>query len=167
MLDAFHNIVDARGRKEFPASELLSFRKRAADAETARYLDLGEGAAVIEFHHLLRLEGEPVIYDRVVVPRAVFPAFDEKLLRDRDVTIFGLYQTRFGVTVTRLEEWIRAKAAPPEAARHLNLKRGAPVLAVERVAQTYDGTPVEYRERYVDTAHHAYFNILGMDARRK
>lgn len=35
------------------------------------------------------------------------------------------------------------------------------MLAIERVAQTYDGTAVEYRERYVSTAHHAYLNVLG------
>lgn len=167
MLDAFFNIVDEHGRKEFPASELLSFRKRTADGAIARHLRLDEGAAVIEFHHLLRLQGDPVIYDKVVVPRAVFPQLDEKLLRAREVTIFGLYQSRFGVTVTRLEEWIRAKPVPPAVARHLKLKRGAAALAVERVAQTYDGTPVEYRERYVDTARHAYLNVLGMDRRRQ
>lgn len=167
MLETFFNIVDERGGKEFPASELLSFRRDAADADVARHLRLEPGAPVIAFDNLLRLQGHAVVYDQITVPRATFPMLDETLLRQRNMTIFGLYQTRCGVTVTRLEEWIRAAAAPPAAARHLGLGKGAPVLAIERVAQTYDGTPVEYRERYVNTAHHAYFNVLGMNRPRR
>jgi hypothetical protein len=30
------------------------------------------------------------------------------------------------------------------------------------VAYTYDETPVEFRERYVNTSNHAYLNVLGM-----
>ena len=163
MLEAFYNVVDAQGHKELPASELVAFRRTAADDAIATRLELKRGASLIEYEHVLRLQDEPVIYDRVAVPRAMFPQLDESLLRNRDMTIFGLYQTRCGVTVTRLEEWVRATAAPPGAARHLKVKRGTPVLAIERVAQTYDGTPVEYRERYVDTSTHAYLNVLGMD----
>lgn len=162
MLEAFFNIVNAKGEKAFPASELLRFRRVEADEGVARRLGLGQGASVIAFENLLRLQGEPVVYDRIAVPQAVFPQLDESLLRRRDMTIFGLYQTRCGVTVAGLEEWIRAAAAPPAVARYLGMKPGAAVLAIERVAQTYDGTAVEYRERYVNTEHHAYLNILGM-----
>ena len=162
MLEAFFHIVDARGVKEFPASELLSFEHAAADENVAHHLDLEAGAPIIAFANLLRLQGEPVIFDRIAVPEELCRALDERLLRQRDMTIFALYQARCGVTVTRLEEWIRAAAAPAAVARHLRLEAGAPVLAIERVAQTYDGTPVEYRERYVSTARHAYLNVLGM-----
>jgi GntR family transcriptional regulator len=163
MLDVFYNIVDADGRKKFPASELMSFRKVGAAAVVADRLRLPVGTSTIEFENLLRLNGEPVIHDRAVVPEAMFKGLDRSLLQDRTETIFGLYQMRFGVTVARLEEWLRAVPVPRAVGTRLQLKSGAPVLGVERVAQTYDGTPVEYRERYVNTAQHAYLNILGMD----
>lgn len=51
--------------------------------------------------------------------------------------------------------------------RYLGVKKDAPVLAIERMAQTYDGTPVEYRERSVTTEHHAYLNVLGMNRQRR
>jgi GntR family transcriptional regulator len=167
MLETFFNIVNSRGEKEFPASELLSFRRTAADMNVARHLRLEQGAPVIAFDNLLRLEGHAVIHDGIAVPQAIFPALDETLLRQRNMTIFALYQTRCGVTVTRLEEWIRAAAVPPAAARYLGLSKSAPVLAIERVAHTYDGTPVEYRQRYINTAHHAYLNVLGMNRPRR
>jgi GntR family transcriptional regulator len=162
MLDAFFNIVDARGRKEFPQVELTSFRAAQADAHAARHLGLREGARVFILTNVLSLQGAPVILDRVQVSRAVMPDLNEAEFRKRDQTIFGLYQQLHGVTVTRLEEWIRAANADPEVARILGIEAGAAVLAIERVAYTYDQTPVEDRERYVNTAGHAYLNVLGM-----
>ena len=162
MLDAFFNIVDARGRKEFPEVELMSFKAAGADAKTARHLGLREGGRVFSLQNVLRLQGAPVILDRIQVSRAVMPDLSEAAFRARSQTIFGLYQRLHGVTVTRLEEWIRACHADAEVAAVLGLEPRAAVLAIERVAYTYDDTPVEYRERYVNTAGHAYLNVLGM-----
>lgn len=162
MLEAFFHIVDAQGRKEFPQVDLSWFRAGQADAAAARHLGLREGARVFCLQNVLRLQGAPVILDRIQVSRAVMPDLDEADFRARDQTIFGLYQRLHGVTVTRLEEWIRARNAGGEIARTLGLKAGAAMLAIERVAYTYDDTPVEYRERYVNTAGHAYLNVLGM-----
>jgi GntR family transcriptional regulator len=90
------------------------------------------------------------------------PDLNEADFRTRDQTIFGLYQQLHGVTVTRLDEWIRAANADADVARALGLEQSAAVLAIERVAYTYDETPVEFRERYVNTSNHAYLNVLGM-----
>lgn len=162
MLEAFFHIVDEYGHKEFPVSKLLSFRRLQADTSALKYLRLSDDRRVVEFVNLLHLQGKPVIFDRIKVSQAVFPDLDEEVFRQRKMTIFGLYQTRYGVTVTRLEEWIRAASADAKLSRALSVERGAAVLKIERVAYTYDDTPVEFRERFVDTRKHAYFNILGM-----
>lgn len=162
MLDAFFHIVDAHGEKEFPASELVSFRRLVPDAATASRLRLSRGAQVFQIENLLRIGGRPVIFDRIGVPHSVFPDLDVEDFRHRDQTIFGLYQTRYGVTVTRLEEWIRGANADAKTAGLLRVRRGEALLRIERVAYTYDGTPVEYRGRYVNTREHAYLNVLGM-----
>ena len=162
MLDAFFNIVDVMGRKEFPLVRLMSFRAAQADHNAARHLGLRDGARVFRIENLLSLQGAPVILDRIQVLRAVMPDLNEADFRAREQTIFGLYQQLHGVTVTRLDEWIRAANADAETARALGLRQGVAVLAIERVAYTYDETPVEYRERYVNTSGHAYLNVLGM-----
>jgi GntR family transcriptional regulator len=162
MLDAFFNIVDASGRKEFPQVRLMSFQAAHADRKAARHLGLREGARVFCIENLLSLRGAPVILDRIRVSRAVMPDLNEADFRTRDQTIFGLYQQLHGVTVTRLDEWIRAANADADVARALGLEQSAAVLAIERVAYTYDETPVEFRERYVNASNHAYLNVLGM-----
>lgn len=164
MLEAFFNIVDAGGRKEFPQVELMSFGESQADPQAARHLGLRAGARIFRLENRLSLQGTPVILDRIQVSQAVMPTLQEAHFRDRERTIFGLYQQLHGVTVTRLEEWIRARNADESVARGLGVAPGTALLAIERVAYTYDDTPVEYRERYVNTAGHAYLNVLGMKA---
>ena len=164
MLDAYFRVVDAKGRKRFPDSELLSFQSLQASPRVATQLRIEAGAPVLCIDNLLFLEGRPVILDCIVVPAAVFPGMAEPGFRDRDMTIFGYYQSRFGVTVTRLDEWIRAENADDRIASHLRLAPGSAVLAIERLAHTFDGTPVEHRQRWVSTGEHAYFNTLGMKA---
>lgn len=162
MLDAFFHIVDENGNKEFPESRLLSFRKVKADAQVARSLRLQVDDKVFDFENLLRLHGQAAIFDHIRVPQAVFPDFDEVAFRNRNMTIFGFYQARYGVTVTRLEEKIRAENANARLAQMLEMERGAALLKIDRVGYTYDGTPVEFRERFINTRHHAYLNVLGM-----
>ena len=164
MLDAYFRVVDAKGRKRFPDSELLSFQPLQASPRVATQLRIEAGAPVLCIDNLLFLEGHPVILDCIVVPAAVFPGMAEPGFRDRGMTIFGYYQSRFGVTVTRLDEWIRAENADDRVASHLRLAPGSAVLAIERLAYTFDGTPVEHRQRWVSTGEHAYFNTLGMKA---
>lgn len=162
MLDAYFRIVDNSGRKEFPESRLISFRRGKADAESAQRLHVAQGSAVYRIENLLLLDAQPAIFDSIEVPRAVFPKLNEIAFRRRGMTIFGFYQTRFGVTVTRLEEWVRAANADAKLAAALGIEHGEAVLAIERVAYTYDGTPVELRHRRVSTRKHSYFSVLGM-----
>jgi GntR family transcriptional regulator len=162
MLEAYFHIVGDDGRKEFPQSRLLAFGRGKAGARSAALLRLARGAPVFVIDNLLLLRGRPAIVDRIEVPQAVFADFDETAFRERDTTIFRFYQLRYGVTVARLEERLRAVNADRRLACALELEPGAALLAIERVASTYDGTPVEFRMRYVNTRSQAYVNVLGM-----
>lgn len=166
MLEAFFHIVDAQGRKEFPASRLVSFRSIKSDAHTGQRLHLAKDSPVFQMENLLHIHAHPVIFDRIRVPQAVFPDLDGNAFDGRGMTIFGFYQARYGITVTRIEEWLRAASADERLARMLELDPGEAVLAIERVAYTYDGTPVEARSRWVNTRGHAYLNVLGMKKNR-
>jgi GntR family transcriptional regulator len=43
----------------------------------------------------------------------------------------------------------------------LGVKKGAPLLEINRVALTYHSAPVELRRSLVDTSEHEYFSDLG------
>ena len=109
----------------------------------------------------LFLAERPVILDDLVLPQRLFPDLTEKIFAGRDNTIYHLYQTRYGVNVLRTSERLRATVAPSDAAKLLGLKKGAPLLEINRVALTYHNAPVELRRSLVDTSEHEYFSDLG------
>jgi len=157
----FFHVERRDGLREVPAVELLSFERVRCDAEAAEALRLREGEAVIEIHNRLRLQGRPVVLDRIVLPSAPFRGLTEKRLRERPGTIYQFYQSEYGITVVRALERARAAAADRHAARALGLAPGAPVLQVRRTALTFGDRPVEYRVSTLDTAVHDYVHLLS------
>ncbi|MEI2621052.1 MAG: UTRA domain-containing protein [Candidatus Nanopelagicales bacterium] len=79
------------------------------------------GDPVIRFDNRLSLGGRAVVYDRIVIPALMFKGLTERRLRDRQSTIYSLYQTEFGITVLRAQERSRAAAADRDTARVLGV----------------------------------------------
>ena len=156
----FFHIVGKDGSRELPVMELLSFRRARANATEEERLAIGKGAPVFRIQNLLKLAGKPVIVDDITVPAELFADLDEEVFGEREGTIYGLYQARYGITVTRISERISAALAPARAAALLGLGQDTPALAIKRVAYTYDDTPVEYRVSWVDTQRHEYLSDL-------
>jgi GntR family transcriptional regulator len=161
MLSVFFWIVDQDDRKELPRAELLSYRRARADASAAARLRIAAGAPVIRVRALQHLGGRPMMLDDIRIPQSLFPALNEHMLRNRDGTLYGFMQERFGVTVVRVEERLQACPADARVSAALKLRRGAPVLGIERTAYTYRDVPVETRVRYVNTAGLRYLSLLG------
>ncbi|HYC47956.1 MAG TPA: GntR family transcriptional regulator [Burkholderiales bacterium] len=156
----FFHIVGKDGSRELPVSELLSFRKARAGAVEEERLDVPRGAPLFRIQNLLRLGGKPVIFDDIAIPAELFADLDENIFGRREGTIYGLYQARYGITVTRISERISASRPSARAASVLEIADDAPALVIKRVAYTYDDTPVEYRVSWVDTERHEYFSDL-------
>jgi GntR family transcriptional regulator len=161
MLNVFFSIVDREGEKDFPETELVEFRRGRADLATAKQLALRPGAPVLRIRTLLRLAGQRVIVDNIRLPAALFPDLTERAFLDRDTTIYGLYQRRYGITVVRTVESIQAALADATTRRLLDLEPPAPVLRIVRTAYTHKDQPVDTRVRFVRTTHHRYLSVLG------
>jgi GntR family transcriptional regulator len=141
--------------------ELLGLERGRAEAHEAAALRIPPGERVLRVRNLLRLGGEPIVLDDIVLAQRLFPDLGEKAFRERDSTIYNLYQTRYGINVVHASERLRATAADRASARILKVEPGAPLLEIHRVAMTYHGAPVELRRSLVDTRHHAYSSELG------
>ena len=161
LLFHFFHIVRSDGVKGLPETEMIAFERDRADAGIARRLNLLPGERVIRIRNLLRLASEPIILDEIVLSQARFPDLNEKIFRERDATIYSLYQTRYGINIVRAAERLRATIADRTAAKLLKLSPGAPLLEIVRTAMTYHNTPVELRRSLVNTAEHEYWSDLG------
>jgi GntR family transcriptional regulator len=156
----FFHIVGKDGAKNAPSHELLSLRPAKADAATALRLGLHQEERVFRIHNILRLAGKPVIFDELVLPAARFPDLSAAAFAAREGTIYGLYQSRYGISVVRISERLSAAEADARVARALGIGVDAPVLAIKRIAYTYDDQPVELRTSWVDTRDHEYLSDL-------
>ena len=159
----FFHIVPAGGGKEQPETELLSFERAKADAGGAARLNIAQGAPVFRIRNLLRLAGSPVVLDEITLPTKRFPGLSEKVFRERDSTIYQLYQERYGINVVRSAERLSAALADRPSAKLLGIPAGSPLLRIKRIALTYHNLPVELRTSLVNTAEHEYFSDLGKD----
>ena len=157
----FFHIVGKDGSREFPVTEMLSFRKARANAAEEERLGLERNAAIFRIQNVLKLGGKPVIFDEITVPAALFADLDESVFGGREGTIYGLYQSRYGINVLRITERLAAGHAPARAASILGMTSETPALAINRVAYTYGDMPVEYRVSWVNTERHEYLSDLA------
>jgi GntR family transcriptional regulator len=157
----FFHVERSDGLRELPKVDLVSFQRGRADDAAAQALHLRAGEPVIEIENALRLQGSPVIHDRLVLPAGLFRGLSERRLRERAGTIYRFYQLEFGISVLRALERARAIGADRASARVLGVAVGAPAIEVRRTALTFNDRPVEYRVSVVNTARHDYVNVLS------
>jgi GntR family transcriptional regulator len=157
----FFHVERSDGLREIPQVELVSFERIRVEEEAAQALGLKTGDPALQIDNRLLLQGKAVIHDRLTLPALLFKGLTEKRLRERTSTIYHLYQTEFGITVTHAQERARAVAADRVATRILGLAPGSPVMQVRRIALTFGEKPVEYRVSTVSTAQHEYVRSLS------
>jgi GntR family transcriptional regulator len=131
--------------------------RRANDAESDA-LDLPASAKVYEVKRTRLIDNEPVVFETVVVSAARFPGLGK--IVDLPNALYQLYQHRYDVNVVSAEERLRADLAGAEDAKRLKLKKGTPILHIERVALGLDGARVEYRISRTDTRNFVYTATL-------
>lgn len=148
------------GRDEYPASRLVDLRRGKAGAEAARALGLRTGDAVIVLRRVLEYGGEPAVLDEITLPAALFRGLTRARYQAYRGSMYGLFETEFGVRMLKAREKLRAVAADAASAAVLGVPAGTPLLAVDRVTFTYGERPVELRRGLCATRHHYYLNEL-------
>jgi GntR family transcriptional regulator len=150
--------VGERGRLQ---RRFIDCRHLRAGAEVARALGMKSGDAAIQVRRVLSFRGQPVVFDDIWLPGNLFNGLSAQQLEAHAGPLYGLFESEFGVRMIRAEERIRAVAADAEAAAHLSVAPGAPLLSVERLSFTYGDAPVELRRGLYDTTAHHYRNELS------
>ncbi len=161
LLFHFFHIVPRTGERSYPETRTLAFRRDRATADEATALAVPAGDPVWRIRNLLLLDEAPALVDDIVLARARFPDLTERIFTQRENTIYNLYQSRYGLSVLRSSERLRASLAGAEIARLLVVKRGAPLLEINRIARTYHDAPVELRRSLVNTERYDYLSDLG------
>jgi GntR family transcriptional regulator len=146
---------------EYPASRVLDVRRGKASADMARTLELKVGDPMLILRRVLEYGGAPIVLDEMALPANLFKGFTRAKLDAYRGSMYSFFETQFGVRMVKAREKLRAVAADAASAAILHVRPGEPLLAVERVAFTYGGRPVEWRRGLCSTRHHHYLNDLG------
>jgi len=148
------------GHDEYPASRLVDLKRGKAGTDAARLLEISPGDAVLILRRVLDWGGEPVVLDEITLPAALFRGLTRSRYDAYHGSMYGLFETQFGVRMLKAREHLSAIAADAVSARVLGVAVGAPLLAVDRVTLTYGDRPVEVRRGLCNTRSHHYFNEL-------
>lgn len=147
---------------EGPAQRsILECRRARASAEVARALGLRTSDGVVQVRRVLAFAGVPTILEDIWLPGAAFKGLSAEQMADFQGPTYAMFELEFGVRMVRAEEKIRAVAADRQQAGLLQVDPGTPLLSVERIAYTYNDTPMELRRGLYRTDHRYYRNELS------
>jgi DNA-binding GntR family transcriptional regulator len=129
-----------------PGTEVLVHETVPADALVADRLGVPVGTDVVHLERLRSSDGEPLAVMRNWLPIELAGSFSTEQLRAK-----GLYELirATGMHLRVASQRIGARGASAAEARLLGVRRGAPLLTLERI--TYDGSG-----RAVELGVHAY-----------
>ena len=157
----FLRIIPDKGNKVHPTTNFIDVKRGKASADVASALDLKPGASVTAIRRVLVFAGTPTILDEIVLSAVLFPNLTLDKIRESRGSIYSFFETEFGLGMIRAEERLHAVAADHNAARHLLVAVGTPLLSVDRIAFTYGDKPVEWRRGLCLTQGYSYYNELA------
>ncbi len=147
---------------EGPAQrQIVDCKRLRASADIARVLALRTGDAVLQVRRVLSFASVPTILEDLWLPGAPFKGLTAERLTAYHGPMYALFETEFGVRMVRAEEKIRAVLADKSQRELMQLPNNTPLLSVERVAYTYNDTPMELRRGFYRTDTHHYHNALN------
>lgn len=154
----FHLVGKGDAQQPPKTSRLISFARRRSTRDEAAKLRLPKNAHVINIRRLRTMDNKPVIIENIILPGALFEDLGDA--DDVPNELYQLYEQKYGVTIHKAVEHLSARATTLQEATYLSLPEGAPLLEVDRLAVTLDGTPVEWRISRCDTRAHSYLSEI-------
>ena len=127
-------------------TELISSEIEPAGKRVSAVLGLGRDEGVVVVVRLRLANGKPLAVERSSVAVRLFPGIEKM---DLSGSLYSLMDVEFGLRPVRTVERLETAEARPSDARMMGVRRGAPMILVERIGYSADGTAVEFaRDRF-------------------
>lgn len=138
-ISSFEDAMRLAGRT--PRTNVLSFGREGANGEVARALALEEGAQVYRLVRLRYADDVPNVFVESYVPFDPYPE-----LADYDLNTTSLYAAmeECGAPVVSAHRCLEVIEADSAFTALLDVEQGEPLLLFHTVAQSAEGTPIEY-----------------------
>lgn len=144
---------------------ITAFSRERANKDIAAALNLKTGDAVICIQRVLAYKNAkdqsiPTILEDIWLAGAPFKGLSLDRLVQSSAPMYAMFETEFGISMVRATEKIRAVNPSKQQADLLQVNIHEPLLKVERVAYTYNHTPIEVRTGLYRTDSRHYWNEL-------
>ena len=141
----FLRLTSSKGNKEKLESQLLSFEKMRVNSYVANRLNLRPGSSVFKIKRVLTFAKKPLILDEIYISTIPFKSLNAEMINQKKGSLYRLYESNYGIQMLNADEKIKAVSAEAEVSKLLNIKKGHPILGIERVSYTYGNKPIEWR----------------------
>ncbi len=143
ILFRYYRMRPDRGEHSFPTSTILSSNVQKANDLECRALNLNTGDDIICILRIRKIGGTPILTETIALPVSRFDGFAELDVIPNNV--YQLYSERWGITVARASERLKAVLSNASDAGLLGCETAAPLLQISRVAYDLEDKPVELR----------------------
>ena len=127
-------------------SRVVALRHVMPSVQVQEKLKVPKRTRITELQRLRFLNREPISLDITYVPHAIGLRLAKEDLAARDV--FVILENDYGLALGHADLQIGSTVAGERLAQHLRVEEGAPVLVIERLTHTADGTPIDYEHLY-------------------
>lgn len=146
-VSTLQGLAESLGRQGYEViNRLISFKTVAASSQVAQKLNIREGSQVSEIKRLRLVNREPVSLEVTWLPLDIGQQLEKADLVTRD--IFLILENDCGYNLGHAELAIDAILAESELTRLLKIEEGSPIMRIERLTHTADGTPIDYEYLY-------------------
>jgi GntR family transcriptional regulator len=159
----------ANGKDILVDRTITTCSRERATKDIAKALRLKAGDPVVYIQRVLayrdkvsdgKSQSIPTILEDIWLAGSSFKGLNLERLAQSKAPMYAMFESEFGVNMVRASEKIRAVNPTKEQANLLKVKLDEPLLRVERIAYTYNDTPIEVRTGLYRTNTRHYHNDL-------
>lgn len=136
-------MIQLRQRGLSVYSKVLSATMMEATVRISQSLHLPPHAPVLNIVRLRSVDTTPLLIENSYYPADLVPGMLEE---DLTGSMYELMQKRWDMAPTRKWEIISPGIPSQSEQTHLNIPRNVPIMRIQRVAQSRDGSYVEYSD---------------------
>lgn len=123
-----------------PGNHILSFEKVIAESSIQSKLSLNEEDLIYKIKRVRLANNQPMALETSYLPIRLVPGLTRKIL---DQSLYQYIEEVLKLTIGYATQTIESSIVNNEEIHYLNLKKGNPVLLMERETYLEDGTPLE------------------------
>lgn len=138
-LTSFTEDMKVRGLK--PGSQLIQFEMIPATTQIASQLLIQEYAPVYEIKRIRLADDVPMALETNYISANLIKGLTEQIVNQ---SLYSYIETQLGYQIDHASQVIEASIADQIEAEYLKIKKGSPVMLIQRNTFLQDGTPVEF-----------------------